>query len=231
MLIALFVVAMATSLVAGTAWAMYGRLPDRVDGFIVALSGGALLIAVVLELIQPIIRNQAPWLPMAAILAGGVLYTALNEALSHLRSTDQAATTSASLLLSGIPENLAVGITLIDQPGLSITALAGSIFLANVPEAAGATKVLCQRGYTRRAIWLLWSTIIVLLGAAAVVGFLAFSSTDPFVLGYLRCFTAGAIVASLALDVFPRAFQTNHRLAGIATVLGLLLALALNQIR
>ena len=41
---------------------------------------------------------------------------------------------------------------------------------------------------------------------------------------------AGAVVASLATEVFPKAFKEDHYFAGIATTLGLLLALALSNL-
>lgn len=228
MLLALFILITSTALLAGMAWSLYGRLPDRVDGFIVALSGGALLLAAILELVQPVIANQSVWGPLAAILAGGVLYNIVNEALARSRTADQAGMISAGLLLNGVPENMAVGITLIGHEGMAISALAGSIFLANVPEAAGATRSLVERGYRPMTIWALWGGLIAALAVAALAGRLLFSHTDPVLLGYLRCFAAGAIVASLAIDVFPRAFQARQRLSGIATTLGLVLALALN---
>ncbi len=42
-----------------------------------------------------------------------------------------------------------------------------------------------------------------------------------------RCFAAGAVVASLATEVFPKAYRKDHHLAGVATVLGLVLAVLL----
>lgn len=41
------------ALLAGAIWGIYGTLPDKLEGFIVALAGGALLISAALELIDP----------------------------------------------------------------------------------------------------------------------------------------------------------------------------------
>ena len=51
----LFAVVLEVSgaLVAGAAWGIYGKLPERVEGFLVALAGGALLLSVTSELIEP----------------------------------------------------------------------------------------------------------------------------------------------------------------------------------
>ena len=214
----------------GVLWALAAPLPKRLEAFVVALSGGALLIAAVLELIQPVLaQHSSPIGAFLALGAGGVLYSVVLVALERCRWTDQAGTIGTTTLLNGIPENLAVGITLIGHSSLHITGLIGSILLANIPEAAGASKELRERGYCRGQIIRIWGMILTALAAATVVGHYGFSSANPQVLGYLRCFAAGAIISSLAVDVFPKAFNADHRLTGIATVLGVVLALALNR--
>ena len=45
-----------------------------------------------------------------------------------------------------------------------------------------------------------------------------------------RCFAAGAVVASLATEVFPKAYQEDHHLAGIATAIGVILAVFLGEL-
>ncbi|GAA1795765.1 hypothetical protein GCM10009795_046530 [Nocardioides hankookensis] len=47
------IVVVSAALVAGAAWGIYGALPDRLEGFIIALAGGALIVSSVLELIDP----------------------------------------------------------------------------------------------------------------------------------------------------------------------------------
>ncbi len=47
------VVVVSAALVAGAAWGVYGTLPAELEGFIVALAGGALMVSAVLELIDP----------------------------------------------------------------------------------------------------------------------------------------------------------------------------------
>ena len=50
------------------------------------------------------------------------------------------------------------------------------------------------------------------------------------VLAFIRCLAAGAVIASLATEVFPQAFKDDHHWAGIATAIGVLLALFLSQL-
>ncbi len=48
--------------------------------------------------------------------------------------------------------------------------------------------------------------------------------------GFLLPMAGGAVVASLALEVFPKAFKEDDYWAGIATVIGLVLALYLTSL-
>jgi len=41
------------ALLLGAAWGVYGTLSEAVEGFVVAVAGGALIISAVLELIKP----------------------------------------------------------------------------------------------------------------------------------------------------------------------------------
>ena len=49
-------------------------------------------------------------------------------------------------------------------------------------------------------------------------------------LGAIRCFAAGAVIASLAIEVFPQAFREDRHWAGIATALGVILAFSLSSL-
>lgn len=227
----LFIIGTTIALALGVWWALSATIPPRLEAFIVDLSGGALLIAAVLELIQPVLAERDSALTVFVfLLAGGGVYSVLLFALEHSRWTDQAGGVIATMWLNGVPENLAVGITLIDHSHMHVMALLGSIFLSNVPEAAGASKDLISRGYRQTQIVRTWLLVLAVLAIAPVLGYYGLSRTDPELLGYLRCFAAGAIISSLAVDVFPKAFKADHRLTGVATVLGVVLALSLNRL-
>lgn len=53
MLIIIVILAVSGALLLGAAWGIYGRLSKEVEGFIIALAGGSLIISVVLELVEP----------------------------------------------------------------------------------------------------------------------------------------------------------------------------------
>lgn len=50
------------------------------------------------------------------------------------------------------------------------------------------------------------------------------------ILDLIRCFAGGALVSSLAIEVFPKAFKEDKYWTGLATAIGLVLAFYLNTL-
>jgi ZIP family zinc transporter len=69
---------MSGALILGAAWGIYGRLPEKVEGFVVALAGGALIISVVLELVEPATEQASVWMVSAVVLVGAAVFTVLD---------------------------------------------------------------------------------------------------------------------------------------------------------
>lgn len=128
------------SLVLGAAWGVYGNLPDGVEGLIVALAGGALMISAVLELIKPASHVAPFWAVSALVLAGAVIFAVLDHLIKERGGGDSGGGLLAAITLDGIPENLALGVALISTGPLGAAALSGSILLSNLPEAAGGAR-------------------------------------------------------------------------------------------
>ncbi len=108
-------------------------------------------------------------------------------------------------------------------------ALAGSIFLSNLPEAAGGAREMRSGGNSNGKAFGLWVATAGILSAAALVGHFALSGVSDTLLALIRAFAAGAVTASLATEVFPKAFKEDNKFAGIAVALGLILAFSLHQ--
>lgn len=77
---------------------------------------------------------------------------------------------------------------------------------------------------------MLWAATAALLSAAAIGGNVLLEGAKPEHLSFIRCFAAGAVVASLATEVFPEAYKDDRHWAGIATALGVILAIALGSL-
>lgn len=193
MLMVAVILVVSGALIIGALWGLYGRLPSWLEGNLLALAGGALMISVVIELIQPAVTDSGVWVTAAFAMLGAVVFASVDYLLDEKLNADGGSGLLAAITLDGIPENLALGVALISGNVMQVAALAGSILLSNLPEAAGGAKEMRRNGA-------------------------------------INCFAAGAVIASLATEVFPTAFKRSNHWAGISTTVGLILALALNQL-
>ena len=98
-------------------------------------------------------------------------------------------------------------------------------FLSNLPEAAGGAKRMREMGWRDSRVLGLWFGAALLLTAAAVAGNLLFRHAPEEDLALIRAFAGGAVIASLATEIFPKAYRRDHHMAGVATALGFLAAL------
>lgn len=230
MLTIIVILVVSGALLLGAAWGIYGRLPKALEGFIVALAGGALMVSAVLELIQPAMKDAPIWEAFAFVLLGAAVFTGLDYVVKKKWGSGKGGGLLAAITLDGIPENLALGVALIGAGPLQVAALSGSIFLSNLPEAAGGAKEMAKSGMSKGKVFALWAATAVLLSIAALAGNFLMADVPKEFLGLIQCFAGGAVVASLATEVFPKAFKEDAYWAGIATALGLILALYLNQL-
>lgn len=231
MMLTLIVVAVVSgALLAGAAWGVYFKLGRKTEGFLVALAGGALLLSVVSELIEPSIERSSVTVALLGVLAGAVVFSGTDYLIDEKWGGGSGGGLLAAITLDGVPENLALGVALIGAKPLEVAALAGSILLSNLPEAAGSAREMLDSGKGKGEIMLLWAATALLLSAAAIIGNLALEGVSEHLLAAIRCFAAGAVVASLATEVFPKAYKEDHHLAGVATALGVVLAFGLGEL-
>ena len=225
-----FIVILVVSgaLLVGAAWGVYGKLPKRLEGFLVALAGGALIVAATLELIEPASRDAPMALVLGAVMLGAVVFCALDYVIDKRFGGKSGGGLLAAITLDGVPENLALGVALIGTGPTGVAALAGSILLSNLPEAAGGAREMLKNNMSKRRVFGLWAATAVMLSIAALLGNVLLADADAVLLAAIRSFAAGAVVASLATEVFPLAFREDTYGAGIAAALGVCLAFLLN---
>ena len=218
------------ALVVGAAWGIWGRLPAWLEGFLVALAGGALLLSVTSELIQPSLDKSTLLVVALAVAAGAMVFSVADYLIDEKWGGGSGGGLLAAITLDGIPENLALGVALIGATPMEVAALAGSILLSNLPEAAGGAKEMGKKGNSKGKVFALWAATAALLSAAAILGNLLLEGASEHHLAAIRCFAAGAVIASLATEVFPKAFKEDRHWAGVATALGAIMAFGLGSL-
>ncbi len=230
MMTILVIVVVSAALIIGAAWGIYWVLSEKMEGFLVALAGGSLLVSTVLEWIEPATR-KAPLLPaLGVVFAGAVVFCLLDWLVKEKWGSKSGGGLLAAITIDGIPENLALGVALIGAGPMSVAALSGSILLSNLPEAAGGARQMIQSKQSKGKVFLLWTVTAALLSVAAILGNLLLRDASEALLSYIRCFAGGAVIGSLATEVFPLAFKEDNYFAGVAAAMGVVLAFLLNSL-
>ncbi len=227
---AIVVIIVSGALIIGAVWGIYGNLSKRLEGFLVALAGGALLVSAILELIQPALEKNSVPIALSIVFTGAIVFTLLDFLVKKKWGSKSGGGLLAAITLDGIPENLAMGVALIGAGPLSVAALSGSIFLSNLPEAAGGAKEMAENSNSKKKVIGLWVATAIILSASALLGHYLLADVSKEYLNYIKCFAGGAVAASLALEVFPKAFKEDKYWTGVATAIGLVLALYLNTL-
>lgn len=230
MLLFAIIIVVSGALVIGALWGLYGHLPAWLEGNLLAIAGGALMISVVIELVQPSLADSGIWLTAAFTSLGALVFAVVDYLIDEKLNSKGGTGLLAAITLDGVPENLALGVSLISGNVMQVAALAGSILLSNLPEAAGGAKEMRENGNSNKQTLMLWIGAAVLLSLAAILGKMLLKDVDDEILSAINCFAAGAVIASLATEVFPNAFKNSNHWAGISTTVGLLLALGLSQL-
>ncbi|HET9033503.1 MAG TPA: hypothetical protein VFN25_11420 [Dokdonella sp.] len=226
----LVIVVVSAALIFGAAWGIYWGLSEKAEGFLVAVAGGSLLVSTVLELIEPATREANMLVALAVVLAGAIVFSVLDWLVKKKWGGDSGGGLLAAITIDGIPENLALGVALIGAGPMSVAALSGSILLSNLPEAAGGARQMIKNKRSKAQVFFLWTMTALLLSVAAILGNLLLEGVSRDLLAYIRCFAGGAVIGSLATEVFPLAFKEDNYVAGVAAAIGVVLAFLLNSL-
>lgn len=129
-------------------------------------------------------------------------------------------------LLDAVPESLVLGMMARGGTGISF-ALLGGVFLANLPEALSSSVVMKSHGFSTGKILALWSSIVVVGGAAAVAGGIFLPGASPATLAIVEGIAAGAMLTMIAETMLPEAYEQGGAVVGLSTLAGFLAALLL----
>jgi ZIP family zinc transporter len=181
-------------------------------------------------LIEPATREAELFPALTFVLIGAIAFCVLDWVVKDRWEGAKGGGLLVAITLDGIPENLALGVALIGAAPLSVAALAGSILLSNLPEAAAGARQMIKDKRSRGQVFLLWTATAVVLSIAALLGNVLLTDVSSNTLAYIRCVAGGAVVASLATEVFPLAFKEDNYVAGVAAAIGVVLAFLLNSL-
>jgi zinc transporter, ZIP family len=233
------------ALLIGAAVGYLARVPGRVIAGIMAFGAGVLISALSFELMDAAFQRGGFDSTAIGFVSGAVIYSLANWVLARRgaqhrkRSGNQQPSESAhsgsgvaiavGALLDGIPESIAIGVSMIQGGAVSVVTVA-AIFLSNIPEGLSSSAGMKNAGRSAKYVFGVWGVIALLSGLASLFGYAVFSHLSREVIAATTALAAGAILAMLADTMMPEAFEETHTLAGLITVFGFLTAFVISKL-
>ncbi|WNG87512.1 zinc permease [Mycobacterium sp. ITM-2016-00317] len=237
---ALFGLTASSALVIGAVIGVRWDLPKKVTGVLLAFASGALISALAFELFEEAFHLGGALHSGLGLLAGAATFVLADSLLDRYVSgnsgPDQREVVSdgarrgvglallAAVTLDGVPENLALGVSLVGGASLSLLV---AIFFSNLPESLVGGMAMRRSGMSGRAVLGVWVACAALLAAAVVVGRVTAGHFSDPVLAVALSFAGGAVLASLADTLMPEAFEHGRPLNAFATAGGFFLSFVL----
>lgn len=222
----LYGIGTALPLVVGTAIGVYLRPPRRLVAAFLAFASGSLITGLAFELFEPAFRTAGLGLASAFLFVGTGLYVAVKYRVGSGGSSG-GVSLLAAVVFDGLAENLTLGVALVGGPvGGPLTILVG-IAANNFPEAIGGASSMSESG--RSAAWTfgVWTATAAGLALTVVAGYVAFSGVGQTTLALVRATGGGAVLASLAVEIMPDAYEAGGPVVAFATAAGFLVTFAL----
>ncbi len=217
--------------------------PQSILGVLLAFASGSLIAALCFELFPDAYEHGGAWRAGLGLLAGGAAFVLANtwldsrvagsaekEQTEKVRSASSGAVgwaLLAAVTLDGVPENLALGVSLAGDAG-SLTLLV-AIFFSNLPESLAGAAAMRDEGRSERFAVMTWSVCALLLAVAVVLGRAALSGASDHTLSFCLAFAGGAVLASLADTLMPEAFEHGRPWNSAATGLGFFVSFMLAE--
>ena len=233
------------ALLLGAAAGYLARVPQRAAAAIMAFGAGVLISALSFDLMSEAYRVGGADSTAAGFLGGAALYTGANWILAHRgarhrkRSGDQQPSEGQNpgsgmalfvgALIDGIPESIAIGLSLLGGRGVSIATVA-AIFLSNIPEGLSSSAGMRNAGRSARYVFALHGAVVLVSALAAVAGYTLFRGVSAEFVAATTAIAAGGILAMLADTMMPEAYENARDFAGLVTVAGFLAAFVLNRL-
>jgi len=235
----IFAVIASSALVLGGFLGSRWEPPIWLTGILLAFASGSLIAALCFELFPEAYELGGAWRAGLGLLLGGTAFVLANSALDRWvagsEKKDQREKVErgaqgvgfallAAVTLDGVPENLALGVSLVEEGSLTLLV---AIFFSNLPESLVGAVAMRQEDRSGGYAISIWTICAAVLALAVVLGWAALGGASHGVLAFCLAFAGGAVLASLADTLMPEAFEHGKPLNSFATAAGFFLSFML----
>ena len=207
------------------------NLTNRTIGMIMGFGAGALLSAIAYELVPESALGGGGM--AVAFCLGAITFFAADWWIDHRGGADRKDITGEKTgsgeaifigtLLDNVPESIILGMSLAIGGAVNIAFLV-AVFISNLPEGVAGSLNMEAAGRSRRNIFWMWLSLVVISAFCAGFGYLLIQWLPAAEGMFSRAFAAGAMLTMLADAMMPEAFEHGGKLVGILTVMGFLVA-------
>jgi ZIP family zinc transporter len=213
-----------------------------------AFGAGVLIAALTFSLIEEAYNLVNDLVPVVlGFTLGGISYSIANYILnkksstknrkrSHGENAGGGKDASGIALLIGsvmdnIPENIALGISLVAGGGTVNIVLIAAIFISNFPEGLASSQGMKNNGKSIKKILLLWLVVVAIGTISSAIGFSVLANVNnKDIVSIALSYASGAILVMLAESMIPEAFEEGGSKIGLAAMTGFVVAFVLGRL-
>lgn len=138
----------------------------------------------------------------------------------HGATAKEARNMTIGMVIDGVPESVAIGLTLHTATAGVSAALVGSIFISAIPEAIGVAAAMLAGGLVLGKVLLRFSFIVLIGAVFAALGYTALVNASDSFQAIIQSIAAGALLVVVINEMIPIAVRNVKGWAGIIGAAG-----------
>lgn len=211
--------------------AYYLKLPPKVLGWLGGFGAGALLVAIMTDLLPQeeeflSLQEVGLWLLVGASIFLVADYFVLKRFGGEEGEEGEGGAIGIVIgaIVDGIPESVIFGIQLATGVPISVQ-FVFAIWISNVPQSFVPSADMAESGWAKSKVALMWTAVVMACGIAAALGYLLAANLSDVNGARAAGIAAGGLLAMLTNSLIPFSVKRGAAWAGLGTVIGFVLSL------
>ena len=206
----------------------YLKLPSKVLGWLGGFGAGALLVAIMTDLVPTEEATMSLTEVGLWLLVGCAIFILANRYVQNKfggENSGNALGIVVGAIVDGVPESLIFGIQIATGVTIS-TQFLFAIWISNVPQSFVPSTDLAEAGWSKGKMAMMWGAVVVVCGLAAGLGWFLATYLSGVNGARMAGIAAGGLLAMLTNAFIPFAYERGGEWAGIGLVIGFVFSLA-----